>query len=38
MQQLENLSCGLFTIKYVVDLTFGLDPKKSIYNVHSNTW
>jgi hypothetical protein len=27
MQQLKILSCGIFTIRYVADLTFGLDPK-----------
>jgi hypothetical protein len=33
MQQLENLSCRLFTITYAIDITFELNFKKSIYNV-----
>ncbi len=33
MQQLNNSSCGLFTIAYAIDITFGLNLKKSTYNV-----
>ncbi len=33
MQQLDNSCCKLFTIAYVVDTTFGLNPEQSIYNV-----
>jgi hypothetical protein len=32
MQQL-NFFCGLFTITYVADMTFGFNPKIYIYNV-----
>jgi hypothetical protein len=33
MQQLNGLSCGLFTITYAIDITFELNPEQSIYNV-----
>ncbi len=33
MQQLDGSSCELFTIVYVVDITFGFNPKQSIYKV-----
>ncbi len=33
MQQLDNSSCGLFTIAYATDIAFEVNPKKSIYNV-----
>ncbi len=32
MQQLKKF-CGLFTITYVANKTFGFNPKKIIYNV-----
>jgi hypothetical protein len=33
MQQLDNSSCGPFIITYATNITFELNPKKSIYNV-----
>jgi hypothetical protein len=36
MQKLNNF-CELFTITYVTDVTFGLNPEKIIYNV-SQMW
>jgi len=33
MQQLDSSSCKFFTIAYVANITFGLKPKQSIYNV-----
>jgi hypothetical protein len=33
MQQLDGSSCGLFTITYVTDITFELNPEQYIYNV-----
>jgi hypothetical protein len=32
MQQLDNSSCGLFTIAYAPDIAFEPNPEKSIYN------
>ncbi len=31
MQQIDSSSCGLFTITYAINITFGIDPKKSKY-------
>jgi len=31
MQQINNLSCGVFTTTYVTDIVFGFDPKKCQY-------
>jgi hypothetical protein len=28
MQQVENSSCGLFTIMHAINTAFGIDPKK----------
>ncbi len=36
MQQLDGSSCELFTIVYVVDITFGFNPKQSIYKCITN--
>jgi len=33
MQQLESSSYKLFTIAYVANIAFGLNPEQSIYNV-----
>ncbi len=33
MQQPDSSSFGLFTITYATNMTFGPNPKKSIYNV-----
>ncbi len=33
VQPSNNSSCGLLTITYAIDITFVLNPKKSIYNV-----
>jgi hypothetical protein len=33
IQQLYNSFCELFTIVYVVDITFGFNLKQSIYNI-----
>ncbi len=34
MQQLDQPSCGLFTIAYVVDIAFNIDVQKSNYIVN----
>jgi hypothetical protein len=34
MQQLDQSSCGLFTIAYVVDIAFNIDVQKSNYIVN----
>ncbi len=31
MQQIDNSSCGVFTITYATNIMFGFDPKKSQY-------
>jgi hypothetical protein len=31
MQQIDSSWCDIFTITYVVDITFGINPKKSKY-------
>jgi hypothetical protein len=31
MQQIDNSSCGVFTIAYAKDIAFGFDPQKSQY-------
>jgi len=31
MQQIDSSSCGLFTISYATNITFGIDTKKSKY-------
>jgi hypothetical protein len=31
MQQIDNSSCGLFTITYATDITFVIKPKQSRY-------
>jgi hypothetical protein len=31
MQQIDSSSCGLFTVTFAIDITFGIDPKKSKY-------
>ncbi len=33
MPQPESSSCNFFTIAYVANITFGLNPEQSIYNV-----
>jgi hypothetical protein len=33
MQQINNSSCGLFTIAYAIDIAFGINPKKSKYTL-----
>jgi hypothetical protein len=33
MQQTHNSSCGLFTIAYAIDITFGIKPEQSRYIV-----
>jgi hypothetical protein len=32
MQQINNPSCGLFTIAYATNIAFGLDHEEFIYN------
>jgi hypothetical protein len=34
MQKLDQFSCGLFTIAYVVDIAFNIDVQKSNYIVN----
>jgi hypothetical protein len=31
MQQIDNSLCGLFTIAYAIDITFGIELKINIY-------
>jgi len=33
VQQIDNSSCGLFTIAYATDITFVIKPKQSRYIV-----
>jgi hypothetical protein len=33
MQQIDNLSCDLFPMTYVANITFGFNLKQYLYNV-----
>ncbi len=37
MQQLNNSSCGLFTIAYAIDITFGFKPRKIYLQCATNS-
>ncbi len=38
MQQIDNLSCGLFIIAYAIDIAFGIELEKSKYVFITNAF